>query len=90
MNGSLVTLLIILAVIFCIGLVSGILSIFFTIKKIQPIAAIILSIVCWFGVSVMVNMTLGILIGSLLTIFLGMFSVIIIIKSVKIIKQNSK
>ncbi len=90
MEGAVEILLIILAVMFCIGIVSGILSIFFTIKKVYPILSIILSILCWFGVSVAVNMTIGILTGRLVMILLGAFVGIIIAKSTKNMKQNKK
>lgn len=88
MEGAVEILLIILAVMFCIGIVSGILSIFFTIKKIHPILSIILSAVCWFGVSVAVNMTIGILTGGLVMILLGAFVGVIIANSTKNMKQK--
>ncbi|MBE6845223.1 MAG: hypothetical protein E7508_05840 [Ruminococcus sp.] len=87
MEGAIAVLLVVLAVIFCIGIVSGILSVFFTIKKIYPVAAIILSIVCWFGVSVAVNMTTGPLIGGIIMILLGAFVGVIIAKSIKNMKK---
>ena len=86
-----VTLMIIIcALMFCTGIVFGILSVFFTIKKKHPVAAIILSIVCWFGVSVAVNMTAGPLIGGIIMVLLGAFVGVIIAKSTKIMKQNKK
>jgi len=86
MEGAAV-LLAILAVMFCIGVLSGILSVVFTIKKIHPVASIILSIVCWLGVTSVVNLTFGILIGGLFMILLGVFVGVIISKSVKNMKK---
>ncbi|MBQ3566256.1 MAG: hypothetical protein IJA12_03655 [Oscillospiraceae bacterium] len=83
-------LLVISAVMFCIGVVCGILSVLFTLKKIRPVLAIILSIVCWIGLSVTVNMTAGFFIGRLVMILLGAFVGIIIAKSTKNMKQNKK
>ncbi len=86
-----VTLMIIIcALLFCTGVVFGILSVIFTIKKKHPVAAIILAIVCWFGISVAVNMTAGALIGGIIMVLLGAFVGVIIAKSMKIIKQNKK
>ena len=90
MEGAVAILLVVLAVMFCIGVLGGILSVVFTIKKIHPVASIILSVICWFGVTSAVNLTFGILIGGLFMILLGVFVGVITAKSVKNMKQNKK
>ena len=90
MEGAVAILLVILAVMFCIGVLGGILSVVFTIKKIHPVASIILSVICWFGVTVAVKFTIGIMVSIQLSVLLGLFNGVIIIMSVKNTKQNKK
>lgn len=77
-----------LAAAFCIGIICGIFSTVLVKKKKYPILSIALSLISWFGLCIPINFTLGFMVGKLAIIIIGIYDVSVIIKNVKIMKDN--
>ena len=75
-------LLIFFGILFCAGLVCGILSLVFVIKKKHPVVSIIFSVVCWFGLCIPVEFTVGELMYGYAVYLVGIYSVVMIVLSV--------
>lgn len=59
MAGAVGIILIILGIFFLIGIVCGIISLIFAVKKKHRIASIVLLLVCWLGMCIPASFTLG-------------------------------
>lgn len=87
MEASISLILICLAIMFCIGISCGIFSIILTKKHKHPIISILISIICWLGLSIPTSLTLGFMIGILAIILFGIYVITIIISNIKNIRN---
>lgn len=83
MGSYILLLVIVFGVMFCLGIASGIVSFIFAKKGKHPVISIVLSVICWLGVCISIKFTIGFSVYRLAMILLGIFSVIIIIMSIK-------
>ncbi|MBD5444359.1 MAG: hypothetical protein HDR29_02285 [Lachnospiraceae bacterium] len=90
MEDAVLIILITLALLFCAGIACGILSIVFLIKKKHPIISIILSFICWFGICIPINSTIGFFIGRVSMILMGIYCMCVVVCSVIILKRAKK
>ncbi|MBD5522673.1 MAG: hypothetical protein HDR03_15870 [Lachnospiraceae bacterium] len=90
MEDVVLIILITLALLFCAGIVCGIISIAFLIKKKHPIISIILSFICWFGICIPIDATIGFFIGRVSMILMGIYCICVVVCSVKILKKAAK
>ena len=81
-------LLIILGILFCVGVVSGIVSFIFVQKEKHPVLAILLAILCWFFICVPVKFVISSFLCSVFMILMGILCGALIMKSILNIRNN--
>ncbi len=87
MEEAVTILLVILGVLFITGIASAVLAFIFVKKKVHPIISIILSFICWLGIVIPIKYTIGFFFSGISMLLVGIYSVIIIVKSVKVMKK---
>ena len=89
MEKTILIILITLALLFCAGIACGITSFIFLRKRKYPIISIILSIICWFGICIPINFTIGISIGRILGILVGIYCIGTVVWAVRILREDA-
>lgn len=80
-------LLIIFSIFFFIGIVSGVISFILVKKKKYSIVSIVLSFICWIGITIPIKYAIGFFIHKLAMVIIGIYSIFIITASVKNMKS---
>lgn len=88
MENVIAILLVIFGMLFLIGIASGIVSVVFTKKGKHPVLAIVLSLITWLTLCIPVKYILGFGIYRVALVVMGIFSITIIIQSIKNIRKN--
>ncbi|MCM1132705.1 MAG: hypothetical protein NC340_04460 [Ruminococcus flavefaciens] len=88
MDEVVTTFLAVLGVMFLTGIASAVLAFVFVKKKVHPVISIILSVVCWLGIVIPIRHTIGFFFSRISMLSVGVYSAVIIIKSVKIMKNR--
>ena len=88
LENAVIILLIILGILFCVGVVSGIVSFIFVQKEKHPVLAILLAILCWFFVCVPVNIVISSFLCSVFMVLMGIVCGALVMKSVIYIRKS--
>ncbi len=87
MSDFAISLLIMNGIVFYTGIVSTVISFVLVKKKRHPVIAIILSIIGWFSAEFSLSNVFG-PIGMFLMFLMGIYNLTIIIRAVKVLKDN--
>ncbi len=76
-------ILIALLIFFVLGVVSGVVAIYFLRKKKCPVLTVVLAMICFLGVYIPVKLVMGFMVASAILVLLGAFVIYVIVKVIR-------
>lgn len=82
--GEAVSIILIASLIFFVlGVISGVVSIYFLRKKSRPVLTVVLAMICFLGVYIPVKLVIGFMVARTVLVLLGAFVIYVIVRVIR-------